>query len=306
MSTFGDSQVRNLIIDNTATSGARGTATVEHADGGTAVAGEPFRIKSTEYNEIRYSQIINPDNVISSGKKTLAIKGQTSSVKLIGTPVVGEAIEYVLYLDSYGAHNTTDAYTIRGWHKIQPGDSKQMVVDGLATSLISALKTERIPNGTASGNVYGIDVSTANISHGATVAGGDLLTVTMNRSPFKLGKFDGKPQQGRALVKFFDSGLSFDVDTNANFSATTALNNGVEIANLEWFTAGNVGDIYRGTGYPNNIDSEYATVAADDYELYELAFYTERLSAPGDKQRQMFTIATADATMITGDIDALL
>ena len=285
MSTFGDSQVRNLVVDNTATSTVLGTATVEMAAGGSLAPG-PFRIKSTAYGKDRYSAIIDPKMVLSSGAKALVVKKEVHTVALTGAaPTVGEGVELVVYLDSFGAHNTVDATSVRGWYKIQNGDDVAAVAVGLADSLSKGL---------ASTAINGIVVDD-------TTAGS--VIITLDRSDFKLGKFDGKMNQGRVLYKGNESEVT-GVDTITKDASGVV--NGVEIANLEWFTAGNIGDVYRGVGYPNNFDADLVADITKDYELYEIAFYSERISAPGDKQRQMFTIASADLTMIAANLATVL
>ena len=58
---------------------------------------------------------------------------------------------------------------------------------------------------------------------------------------------------------------------------TNALGNGHQIADLEWFCAGERGDIYRMAGYPNYIPTQYMITNPDaEYNVLELHFaYTD-------------------------------
>lgn len=58
---------------------------------------------------------------------------------------------------------------------------------------------------------------------------------------------------------------------------TNAIGNGHQIADLEWFCAGERGDIYRMVGYPNYIPTQYMITNPDaEYNVLELHFaYTD-------------------------------
>lgn len=89
---------------------------------------------------------------------------------------------------------------------------------------------------------------------------------------FSNGKFLGK-----ALV-FHVTGRTYDASEAYEYTSLTTTNVGrvqnpcdsYAMANLEWFAAGYKGDIYRGVGYPFNIDTDYLVVPATAYE----AIYT--------------------------------
>ena len=279
MSTFGDSQVRNLFI-------AKAVVTPVAADGdvGVAEVGDNLIVSTMKGGVVYTSAPINKEMILSNGQKQMPITTKTHTITPTGAPVVGEGVELVVYLDSFGAHNTTDATTIRGWHKNKTttiGDT----LDGLADTITQTIEKSAIKGVTVTSN-------------------GSVIIVEFTRSDYKLGKFDGKVTQGRVLAKDYGGSITFD----AVVADGTALMNGVEVSNLEWFAEGNRGDVYRGTGYPNNFDGLYVADITKDYEFYEIAFYSERISAPGDKQRQMITVAEEMA--IAGDfetaIDAIL
>ena len=273
MSTFGDSQVRNLFIASTAAVGTDISAVVDGAVAIEVRGDLKYTVAMGKGGEVYTSALIDPAKVLSEGEKGLNISNKVDTVVFGGTPKIGESVEVVIYLDEYGAHNTVDATSIRGWWKIQTNVLAETVA-GITESLNLTLAKMGIPDGTGE---FGIKVE----SDDATT-----ITITSKRGPFKLGKFDGKVMQGRVLASVFDSELTV-VSTP---SAAAADSNGYEIANLEWFTEGNRGDVYRGVGYPNNYDGVYVADVTETYDMYEIAFYSERISAPGDKQRQMITI----------------
>jgi len=293
MSVFGDSQVRGLFVgsidqtDDTLDGLANGEVGAYNAANGLAtIAGEPFIIVGFQNGKKRTIGPIDPDKVLSYGEKTLEIWVKDHRVKYEGTVETNDAFEITLYLDEYGAANGIDAWPITAGYVAEDSDTLVQVVDGLAANLNKALIKEGIP---AFANNYGITAS----NDGAS----SVLLIKVGRGDFKLGKFNGKIMDARALGRVYKRGATGSLKaTTQEVIRMGPIPNGVEIANLEWFMEGNFGDVYRGSGYPNNFETEYNTNPSADYKLYELVYYSERIGAPGDKQRQMVTIANSDAT----------
>lgn len=55
----------------------------------------------------------------------------------------------------------------------------------------------------------------------------------------------------------------------------TTVGNGKVIADLEWFCMGERGDIYRGAGWPNNIDTKYLVDPTHQYGVIDIHFAYE-------------------------------
>ena len=53
---------------------------------------------------------------------------------------------------------------------------------------------------------------------------------------------------------------------------TTTVGNGQQIADLEWFAAGERGDQYRNVGWPNVIKTKYLVDPTQDYHLLEIHY----------------------------------
>lgn len=283
MSVFGDSQVRNLFVDNKFIKAANATAAATqvkwHMSNGNVV------INQVKGGETRASQSIDPKNVISAGFNSFKPNKSSHTVAFTTNAAKGDSFEVVCYIENYGASNGHDAGMIRGVYTAVGADTPTTIVVGLKDSLDKAIAKEQIKGITTSKTT-------------------GTLTVVYDRSDFNLGKFDGSVVKGRVLGRAFSA-------TTSVVNATTyapVVSNGTEIANLEWFMEGNVGDIYRGVGYPNNFDTAYLADASKQYGVYEIAFYTERMGAPGDKQRQMLTIAVVEGAanpVVEADFDTL-
>ena len=302
MSTFGDNQVRKIFIANavhavraTPDLLAEGEVQAFQADGGgVPTAGDRFYVATKSDGIINRSEIIDPSKVIDSREKTFAAAKPGWSVVIAGTPTtdVGKVVDFVVSIDNYGANNSSsEPYYFHASHTIVSGDTLDTIGAGIASAAtLNAAKS-------------GVPIAFA------YTAGTDTMAITTTRTPFSLGKFNGEPLKAGLVCKVDDTNLSATV-TDAFVDVT---DNGIEVANMEWFMLGNTGDIYRGAGYPNNIDSHYVTEQDGNYSAYEFTYYSERMSAPGDKQRAMITIAinddldnTAVGVQITAPITAAI
>ena len=286
MSTFGDAQVRKLYIANDAIDSTvpdSPAATVDDlaegqvqafkaAGNGIPTEKEKFYIASKVNGKISKSEIIDPDKVLEfTDVKDMPINATQYAVNLTGTisASVGKTVVISLPIDNYGANlGSANPYIFHASYVIQPGDSFTDLVLGLVTS------------GNDNANKTGIPLEFS--------TGTDVVNISVNRTPFKLGKFAGEYLKTRIYVK---NDAKDELTTTITETTSPSSINGVEIANLEWFAAGNTGDQYRGMGYPNNFDTEYVAEPQHVYQVIDMAYYSERIPAPGDKQRAVITIA---------------
>ena len=291
MSTFGDNQVRKIFIANAVNSAVRSTpddlaegeVQAFNADGsGTAVAGEKFYIATKTDGIINTSELIDPSKNLDYREASFEISFPKWVVTLTGTPTAatGKVVDFSIQIDNYGASNSSsEPYYLHASHVIESGDTLTTIAAGIVT------------NGNAAVAKTGLPITFASSA--------GVVTIETSRTPFVLGKFNGEALKASLVTKVDDTDLT--ATTVASFVASTS--NGMEVANMEWFMLGNTGDIYRGMGYPNNIDSNYVADSTANYNAVELTYYSERLSAPGDKQRAMITICY-DSTLTSGSVDA--
>ena len=302
MSTFGENQVRKLFIANAVNSAARATVAdlaegevqsfKADGNGAPTAAGDKFFVATRQGGLIIKSEIIDPAKLLIYNKHDFNVYLPKFTLTLTGTPTsaTGKVVDFVIAIENYGANNSSsEPYYMHVSHTIVAGDTLATITDGL------------VSNGNITAEKEGIPFTFSSSTPGEIVA-------TSARTPFKLGKFAGEPVNASAVVKLEGTDLSGIIVTSS-----TSTVNGIEIANLEWFSLGNTGDIYRGLGYPNNIDTNYVANTSADYTMVEISFYTERIKAPGDKQAAQVSIAidksldaTNVATQITDPIEAAL
>ena len=78
-----------------------------------------------------------------------------------------------------------------------------------------------------------------------------------------------------------------------------AIPNGYDIADMEYFYMGNRGDIYRGMGYPHNIETTYLVKETDNYNVLEIHYSYVGANESVQKSEKDITIVS------TGDLGAL-
>jgi len=271
---YGDKQFRDVYIATAANIAARASADLL-ADGevqafnvagtGLAAAGERFAIFTNKGGVIRSGDVIDPANVITS--KTTDYVADVNKVMnvAIPTPVVGQSFEIRLLVRDWGMKSAQDYVTVYGQF-IATSTTASDVATGLAAALNQSLAF----------------VTTTKVAATASTSN---VVLTGSNEDFKLFQFDGKP-------------VDFEVSlTNPSVVAgtvTTARKDGkgegYDIKHLEFFSSMVTGDFYADSEISYTKDllaSESLT-----YDVIEISYYSERLSAPGDKQRKVVTIAS--------------
>ena len=109
-------------------------------------------------------------------------------------------------------------------------------------------------------SIAGID-ATAVSAEALAVAltGGDILVWLKN------------PKIGRKECSLEQHTIISDIIWG-NKKPTTYVINGKQVADLEFFLAGEKGDIYRGVGYPNVINTEYLVDSAKAYNFIDIHY----------------------------------
>jgi len=296
MSTFGENQVNKFFVATASTDAgvanigalSEGEVQAFASDGTKATGTEDKFIVATLKGGITYTS-----EIIESAKVKRTVKDDTGTTNLTtydiaftGTPVAGEYVSAIFFIDNYGANQGSgQPFPFHIGYTIQASDTATDVVNGLkANLLLTTAATSDMP-------------ITDNTSVTST------WKVVCGRTPFSLGKMDGKPLVTKISVRTKNTGLSAAVT-----EGTTTSNNGIEIANLEWFTLGNTGDIYRGVGYPNNFEGDYNVTPTVAYETINSSYYSERISAPGDKQMAQYIVVadTANLVQFEASIETIL
>lgn len=220
--------------------------------------------------------VVRTDLIELASLKAKAYKSSTMSQYLesayVGNTSAVAGQQYILKVtvDEFGGISPEDKGFIFGEYKAASGDAAKNVIAGLALSLAkNATRAAYNPlikvyvttasSGTAL--TIGTNCWLVNASDSAsTIAGyGSLLGIIIEAAeqPWVLGKMQYNRLHFSVAA---DPILSTGIETvwativKGADHPTAAIVNSKKIADLEWFCAGERGDIYRGMGYPNNFD----------------------------------------------------
>jgi len=134
--------------------------------------------------------------------------------------------------------------------------------------------------------------------------------------------FIEEKEQGWSLGKWEAESLMFEVIPSTIYvsavetpwgeakvvASTSFVPNSKRMADLEWFTFGERGDVYRGMGYPNNFDFRPMVNAYDTngYEALEIHYAYQGSCEDIQKSEKDITIISSGATNVAYDIATTL
>lgn len=88
-----------------------------------------------------------------------------------------------------------------------------------------------------------------------------------------------------------DGTVKIAAKTSVTGNTVTAIADGYDIADLEWFCMGERGDQYRQVGYPRTIRTKYMVDASLAYNVLDIAFYFQGRGVDVEKSEKLLTIA---------------
>lgn len=210
-----------------------------------------------------------------------------------GTPTVVPGQQYILRvnLDRFGGDSDENKGLIMADYTAKSSDAVKDVLAGLAISLAkNAAKaayeplikvyvstndetTDTITLNTNTWVVAGNESQSTVVAHG-TLASLMIEAVepasVLGKGSIELPKFSVSTN---IIIASSVETVWADVKKNAVHPTAAILNN-KKIAELEWFCAGERGDIYRGVGYPNNFEFKpLAAAATYGYDIIDISYY---------------------------------
>jgi hypothetical protein len=88
-------------------------------------------------------------------------------------------------------------------------------------------------------------------------------------------------------------------EEDATVEATTAVGNGKDVADMEYFYHGERGDMYRGMGFPNVVHTKYLADETDTYDVVDIHFAFVGSNEAVQKSEKTLTIAFSVASAFT-------
>ena len=128
------------------------------------------------------------------------------------------------------------------------------------------------------------------------------LTITEKEQPWALGTQPYYPLIFEVhTVPVMVDGVETAWGSEVTKGTTKGIDNGRQIADLEYFCMGERGDIYRGMGYPNNIQTKYLVDPTKAYDVINIHYAYVGSNESVQKSEKDITIVG-----ITGSLDGLV
>lgn len=308
MATFSINQVRHLYVETELKEGDNLTST-------DAVG--CILPKADTANTTLYFQYMSPAGIVSSDKITIAniisakatasdsmahklARYEVTLSALASEPV--QAQEYVLRLAfrQYIGLGEDDQYFKYGFVKATSGMTASNFYKALALSLAKNIANETTP--------------LVNIYLSSSEAGSTDVPVTSATKEAKLNKTNynkiiiEEVQQDWILGKMPQAFIPFSVQPTTitvdgeeiiwgdvkKVTSPKRVENGHNIADLEYFCMGARGDMYRGMGYPNNITTTYLVDPSKKYDTLDIHYSYIGSNESVQKSKRTITIVCED------------
>ena len=111
----------------------------------------------------------------------------------------------------------------------------------------------------------------------------------------------GKIQASKIPFEVYCDSIKVDYDdviwgTVAEDKSKVSIKSGKLLADLEYFCMGKRGDIYRGMGYPNNIETQYQVDPDKDYDILDITYFYAGDNEDVQKSQKTITIVSDNHT----------
>ncbi len=308
MATFSINQVRHLYVEKALKTDNNLLST----DAAGSILPKADTAKTT-----LYFQYMSPAGIVSSDKITIAniisakvtasgsmahklARYEVTLSALAPAPV--QAQEYVLRLAfrQFIGLGEDDQYFKYGFVKATSGMTASNFYKALALSLAKNIANETTP--------------LVNIYLNSTAADGTDVPVTSATKEAELSKTDynkiiiEEVQQDWILDKMPQAFIPFSVQPTTitvdgeeiiwgdvkKVTSTKKVENGHNIADLEYFCMGARGDMYRGMGYPNNITTTYLVDPSKKYDTLDIHYSYIGSNESIQKSERTITIVCED------------
>lgn len=308
MATFSINQVRHLYVEKALKTDNNLLST----DAAGSILPKADTAKTT-----LYFKYMSPAGIVSSDKITIAniisakvtasgsmahklARYEVTLSALAPAPV--QAQEYVLRLAfrQYIGLGEDDQYFKYGFVKATSGMTASNFYKALALSLAKNIANETTP--------------LVNIYLNSTAADGTDVPVTSATKEAELNKIDynkiiiEEVQQDWILGKMPQAFIPFSVQPTTitvdgeeitwgdvkKVTSTKKVENGHNIADLEYFCMGARGDMYRGMGYPNNITTTYLVDPSKKYDTLDIHYSYIGSNESVQKSERTITIVCED------------
>lgn len=238
----------------------------------------------------------------------------TIDTAVSATPVAGQ--EYILkvFLKQYIGLGEEDTAQKFGYFKARPASTNSDVYKNVAFSLMRNAIADTTP-------VFNVYLTTpAGTGTGAAPAGEvkvtkdtkladlnatyDGIIIEECEQYWKLGKFPQAVIGFTAVASVITvDGVEYQWGTVADVTPVNSIPNGHNMADLEYFAVGARGDMYRGMGYPYNLDTQYVADPTKTYDTIDIHFaFVDSNEGVQKSERDLMLIVEAGNHDLTNSI----
>ena len=301
MANFSINQVRHLYVANSIgtvnASSAKGTIELENTADEKAIY---FKYMSPG-GQVR-SDLIAKDKVLSYNFTSAnKMAHELKAVKVALDPNVGivageEYITRITFRQYIGLSEENQNFKY-GYVKATSGMSESDFYAAMAKSIASNVAKDTTPLLTA-GVTTGSDfISAAEATTGAAYTGVVLIEAVqdwnLGTMPQAYIPFEAQP------TTIILNGDDVTWGTVGAFKSNITINNGHDIADLEYFCMGARGDHYRMMGYPNIIKTQYLVDPSAAYDVIDIHYAFTDSNEGVQKSEKTITIVGKTGTLTT-------
>ena len=318
---FSTNQVRHLYVvkavaDNVAESAAAGTIAAKKDAEGKHVS---FLYKGAD--NLMRSDLINLDNIlwvkaVSPTDPSQVRKLKTATITLNpavneGLPVGGEDYVLRISVNPYIGMSDEEPYFKYGMVHATKDMTAGAFYAKLAASIFKNFSKEpsKLISVTINGKVVDRVKTAANGDETLIDATGAAITVA---DEYTAGVTITEVEQEWTLGIKEQTNVNFTVaSTNITYegdevlwgavtegTASTTLNNGKKIADLEYFCMGERGDVYRNVGWPNSIPTKYLVDPTAAYYVLDIHYAYVGPNEGPQKSEKDITLVCSDKTVM--------
>ena len=210
----------------------------------------------------------------------------------------GNAIKYTVSVSGGAGSAPVAVKTSDTWAITLASDAK--TIAKLFEALADNTEIEAVLHGTGATTATVVAVSSAATLTGATATGVNVQEIAQ---PFALGKKSSQPlyfkiESTSSDIIHSSGPVTIETLTWADVTELEAVNYisaTYDIAEREYFYHGERGDIYRGMGWPNNMDTQYLVDLTKSYNLIDMDFYYTDGGLHPQESKKHITIACEEA-----------
>lgn len=194
-------------------------------------------------------------------------KLKTHTVKVTEVSA-GQVYEIKVLVRNYIGQGVNDTTTRFGLYKAKKNDTAALIAAGLAADLQTSLGLEKGADATNIAN-YKEPLMKVTVS-------GDTITISEVEQPWELGRFPVSQCpldiQLNGIVTDNEY-MTYEWAEIGEGEPVVVKNEGKKIADLEYFTHGFRGDLYRNFGWPRTINTKYMVDPDSSYDLIDIHYF---------------------------------